>query len=93
MVVSKQAASGAFFRGRQSIRTKLYSSVKRRKTSTGNTNVPEYAKLARNTHVLIGQKANIGNQKDSFDLEKSFLKSESVKFSEPQWLKEENQSL
>ena len=38
----------------------------------------EYMKMARKAHVLIGQKANLGNGEEDFYLKTVFIKSEAV---------------
>ena len=75
-IVADHKKSWPFFRTRTSVKTK-YAAIKRIKSSTaGNPNMPEYAKMARLAHVLIGRQANLGTGEEDFDLDQGFIKSE-----------------
>ena len=69
-------------RTKASIKTK-YAATKRIKSSTGNPNIPEYVKMTRRAHILIGKKANLGTGEEDFDMKQGFIKSEALKGSVP----------
>ena len=74
-VVTKHAVKYPYDRSKKSIRNK-YNAIKKKKSSTGNPNMPRYVKLARLAHHLIGKKANLGTGEEDFDMKKGFIDSE-----------------
>ena len=76
-IVVDHAKAWPFFRTRNSIKTK-YAAIKRIKSSTGNPNMPDYVLKARQAHVLIGRRANLGTGEEDFDLIEGYVKSEDV---------------
>ena len=64
-VVTKHAVDWPYERTKKSIRNK-YNAIKKKRSSTGNPNMPRYVKLARKAHYLIGKKANIGTGKEDY---------------------------
>ncbi|VEU37542.1 unnamed protein product [Pseudo-nitzschia multistriata] len=74
-VVARHAVKYPFDRSKKSIRNK-YNAIKKKRSSTGNPNMPRYVMLARRAHYLIGRKANLGTGEEDFDMKKGFIVSE-----------------